>query len=150
MLANQKIKGLVFQEEGNERISEVFGLTRGQYMDLNEAFKKFMVRSLSETRVKVDEAEEGGRKHQFMEELEEGKHTDVIVTHTQALAKFIESPEFEKVGFELKTPNSYFMLGYMFHNSVQCLEDAEEKFEKMVMGKLPKGLSELLKDILEN
>lgn len=145
-------KGLVFHEENTKTITEVFGMSNGKYLDLCEAFRDHFLKNILDLKNKMEEAAKNGRKNQFMEEL---KANPQNTSHTQTLKTFLESEEFKKVGMELKTPNDFFLLGYMFHTSIEALEDAAEKAAKMAekvsgMGDIPEPIRRIMEDLLKD
>lgn len=136
-------QGIKFHESDGESITSVFGYTEGQFLDLCHGFKNFFIKDIEAKRKELEEAEQNGRRHQFLEELEKSGEGSL----TGTLARFLESDEFKKIGIELKTPNSYVLIGYMFRTVVSTLKKAE----RAAMHKdMPQVLKDLLQEILED
>lgn len=72
---------------------------------------------------------------------------------TALLRDFLNSDEFKKIGWELKTENDYFLLGFAFHDTLhKTAEFADMLTEKVdrLMAEMDKNPKEALKTILKD
>ena len=97
----KKTAGLVFKQNSGDYITEVFGLDHEKYHKIVKDIAAFLITTA-------------------VAGLYESK--------TEAFEGYLGSVQFKKQGFSLKTPNDYFILGYMFNHAMEF----QREFEKLL------------------
>ena len=99
----KKTAGLVFKQNSGDYITEVFGLDHEKYHKIVKDIAAFLITTAV---------------------------AGLYGSKTEAFEGYLGSVQFKKQGFSLKTPNDYFMLGYMFNHAMEF----QHEFEKQLVG----------------
>ena len=126
-----KKQALKFSERQGDSLASCFGYTKGQFIDLHDALAKYTLDSIMGTMIKIQDLESIEEKRNYIKELSEGDTLSKVTN----LKKFLESEDFSKLNFELESPNSYFVLGYIFNTICMAMDQATLETLKVMRDK---------------